>query len=95
MHQGFLHGPGQEGHDHVRIDDIEDLVASPREASDVIMERSSRWLSVVLQIPQVPWAHVGALEVADEDVLEVGLVLDSARWEVFQPCSRRVGQEQR
>ena len=51
-------------------------------------------LSVVLEIPWVPMALVCALEISHEDLFQVRPTLDSVGRKVFQPCSRRIGQEQ-
>ena len=67
--QGLAGGPRQEGSDDVGVCDIRQLIALPREASNVLMESLSRLLSVIFQIPGVPRARVGALEVFHKDLL--------------------------
>ena len=51
-------------------------------------------LSVVLEIPWVPRVLVCALEIPHKDLFQVRPTLDSVGWKVFQPRSRRIGQEQ-
>ena len=58
------------------------------------MEGFSSLLSVVLEVPWVPRALVCALEVSQEDLLQVRPILDSVGREVFKPCSCRIDQEQ-
>ena len=51
-------------------------------------------LSAVFEIPWVPRMLVHALEVSHKDLFQVRPTLDSVGRKVFQPCSRRIGQEQ-
>ena len=45
--QGLVGGPGQEGSDDVGVGDIMQLIALPREVSDVLVESLSRHLSAI------------------------------------------------
>ena len=58
------------------------------------MKGFSSLLSVVLEIPWVPRAVVHALEIPHKDPFQVHPTLNSVGRKVFQPCSRRIGQEQ-
>ena len=58
------------------------------------MEGVTSLLTAVLEVPWVPRALVCALEVPHEDLLQIRPTLDSVGWQVFQPCSCRIGQEQ-
>lgn len=93
--QGLAGGPGQEGSNDVGVGDIGQLIALPGETLDVQAESLSRLLPAVLEIPGIPRACISALEVPHEDLLQVRPVLNPVGQEVFQPCSRRVSQEQR
>ena len=94
MDQGLTSGLGQEGLDDIGIGDVGQLVALPREASDVLMESFLGLLSVILQILGVPRAHVGALEISHKDLLQLHLALNPVGRKVLQSCSCRIGQEQ-
>ena len=94
MNQRLTGGPKQESSYNVSIDDVRQLVALPGEAPDVPTEGFSGLLLAILEVPWVPRALVHALEVPHEDLFQVRPTLDSVGWKVFQPCSRRIGQEQ-
>jgi hypothetical protein len=65
------------------------------EAPNVLVE-SFIWLLVAApKVLGIARAHVGALEVPHENLYEVGPVVDATGWEVLQPGSHRVSQEQR
>lgn len=49
-------------------------------------------LPAVPQILRVSWAHIGALEVADEDALQVALGINAAYWKILNTCTRVVGE---
>ena len=66
----------------------------PREALDVPMKGFPRLLSIVFEILRVPRTHICALEVFHKDIFYVRPTLDSVGQKVFQPRSRRIGQEQ-
>jgi hypothetical protein len=87
MDQGLTGGPRQESLDDIGISDVRQLVALSGEASDVLVESLVLLLSIVLQIPGVPVACVGALEVFHKDLLQVRLTLNLVGWKVLQPSS--------
>jgi hypothetical protein len=58
------------------------------------MEGLVQLLPIVLEVLGVPRAHVGALKVPHEDLLQVHPILDGVGREVLQPCPGRVDQEQ-
>ena len=96
MHQGLIGHPGQEGSYHVGVGvgDIRKLIALSGEAPDVPTEGLSFLLMVVLEVPWVSRALVCVLEVSHKDLLQIHPTLDHVGWQVLQPCSRRIGQEQ-
>ena len=94
MNQGLTGGPRQETSYNVSIGDVRQLVALPGEASNVPTKGFSGLLSVVLEIPWVLRTLVRALEVPHEDLFQVRPTFDSVGRKVFQPWSRRIGQEQ-
>lgn len=95
MDQGLACGPRDESHDDVHVEDIGELVALLGETPDVLSESLTGVLPAVLEVPQVTRVHVGALEVADEDAPEVGLVVDAIGGEVHDPCPCTLTEEQR
>ena len=94
MNQGLTGRPGQEGPYHVDVGDVRELVALPGEAPDVPTKGFPGLLSVVFEIQWVPRTLVCALEIPHEDLFQVLPTLDSVGRKVFQPCSRRIIQEQ-
>ena len=68
MSQGLAGGPGQENSYDIGIGDVGQLVALPREATDVPTKSFLGLLSVVFEIPWVPRTRVCALEVSHEDL---------------------------
>ena len=69
MNQGLTGHPRQEGSYHDGVDDIRELIALPREASDVPVEGLTGLLTAVLEVPWVPMALVRALKVSHKDLL--------------------------
>jgi hypothetical protein len=67
--QGLIGGPQQEGPDHVGVGDVGQLIALLGEMTNVLAESFVRLLPKVLEVPRVPRAHVGALEVTHKDLL--------------------------
>jgi hypothetical protein len=65
-----------------------------RETPDVIPKGFTRLLLAASEIPRVAGAHIGSLEVPLEHSHEVVLVVDLSRWEVLEPGSSGVRQEQ-
>jgi hypothetical protein len=50
----------------------------PQEASDVISQGLIWFLSTGLEVPWVSWTHVHALEIFNENFLEIGPTLDTS-----------------
>ena len=94
MNQGLAGGPRQEGSYNVGVGDVRRLVALSGEAPDVPIKSFPKLLLAVFKIPWVPRTRVCALKVSHEDLFQVRPTLDSVGRKVFQPCSRRIGQEQ-
>ena len=92
MYQLLPGGTGDEGSDDVGVCDVEELSALLGESPDEVSEGLIGLLTVAPEVPGVPRAHVCALEVSDEDLDQVGPVVDHALREVFEPCSGRIGQ---
>jgi hypothetical protein len=57
---------------------------------DVASEGFAQFLPVALQIPGVSRTHVHALEVVDEDLLEVIPTVDGIFRQMIQPDSNRI-----
>jgi hypothetical protein len=64
------------------------------ETLNVIPKGFIRLLFAASKIPRVAKAHVGSLEVPLEHSHEVVLVVDLSRWEVLEPGSSGIRQEQ-
>ena len=62
------------------------------ETPDEVSEGLIGLLSAAPEVPGVPRVHICALEVPDEDLDQVGPVVDHALREVLEPCSGRIGQ---
>jgi hypothetical protein len=71
-----------EGVDHIGINDVWELIVLLREALNVIPEGLVICLLAVAEIPGVPWAGVGTLEVVDEDCIR-----DAAGLKLLEPSS--------
>ena len=69
MNQRLIGSLGQESSYNVSINDVRKLIALLGEASDVPMEGFTGLLSVVLEVPWIPRALVGALGVPHKDHL--------------------------
>ena len=94
MNQRLAGGLGQESSYNVGIGDIRKLIALLGEAPDVPTEGLTGLLTAVLEVPWVPRAFVRALEVSHKDLLQIHPTLDCVGWQVFQPRSCQIGQEQ-
>ena len=80
MNQRFIGSPRQEGSYNVGVGDVRELVALPREASDVPTEGLTGLLSAVLEVPWVSRAFVRALEVPHKDLHEIRPTLNGVGW---------------
>ena len=76
-----------EGIDHIGIGDVWELIALLGEALNVLLEGLIGPLLVVVEIPGVPRAGVGTLEVADEYRTEIAPAADAAGLELLEPSS--------
>jgi hypothetical protein len=76
-----------EGVDHIGVGDVRELIALLREALDVLLEGLIGPLLVFVEVPSVPQACVGTLEVADEDRTENALIADAAKLELLKISS--------
>ena len=74
--------------------DVGELGALLGESPDEVSEGLIGLLPASPEVPGVPRAHVSALEVPDEDLDEVGPVVDHAVRKVLEPCSSCIGQMQ-
>ena len=90
MNQGLTCGPRKERPNDVGIFHVGDSIALLGEAPDVLMERLSRLLLTVLEVPWVSKAFVRALEVSHKDLPQIRPVMDLVRREVLEPCMGRV-----
>ena len=68
MHQVPAHHAFEEGVDDLDVGDARELGAMLGEASHVVAQGFVGLLSTPSEIPGVPRVHVGALEVAHEDL---------------------------
>jgi hypothetical protein len=66
----------------------------PGEAPDVIPEGFTWFLLAALEVPRVAEAHVGPLEISLKHPYEIVPVVDLSRWEILEPGSGGVGEEQ-
>jgi hypothetical protein len=67
-------------------------VALSGELPNVIPEGLAWLLSATLHIPRVVWPHVCALEVANEDLLEILPAINQISIQVVKPSPGRVGK---
>jgi hypothetical protein len=67
--QGLTGTPRQKGPDHVSVGNVGQLIALLGEAMDVLVESFVWLLPIIIKVPEVPQAHVGALEVNHKDLL--------------------------
>lgn len=60
------------------------------EPLDVILETLTAVLGTTLEVPGSPSAFIGALEVFDECLPEVGLVVDGVNWQMLERGPRPI-----
>jgi hypothetical protein len=94
VYQGLIGGPRQKDPNHVGVGDVGELIALLGEASDVLVESFIRLVPIVLEIPGVPRAYIGALEVTHKDLLKVRPTSNLVGREMLQPCTCQVGEVQ-
>ena len=78
-----------EGVDHVGVGDVWELIALLGEALNVLLEGLVGPLPIVAEIPGVPQAGVGTLELAGEDRTEIAPAADAAKLKLLEPSSGR------
>jgi hypothetical protein len=76
MHYDLTTSARPECRDDIGITDPGEFMPLPRKSSDVILEGFNQLLPTALQIPGVIRPHVCALEVIDEDLLEILLAIN-------------------
>jgi hypothetical protein len=74
-----------EGVDDISIGDVGELIVLLGEALNVLREGLVSPLPIIVEIPGVPWAGVGALKLADEDRAEIAPTTDATRLELLKP----------
>jgi hypothetical protein len=74
-----------EGVDDINIGDVGELIVLLGEALNVLPEGLVSPLPIIVEIPGVPWAGVGALKLADEDRAEIAPTTDATRLELLKP----------
>jgi len=94
VYQLFTGGTGDEGSDDVGVSDVGELGALLGESPDEVSEGLVGLLPAAPEVPGVPRTHICALKVPDEDLDQVGPVVDHALREMLEPCSGRIGQVQ-
>ena len=77
VNQGLTGGPRPKSSYNVGVGDIRYLLALLREAPNVPAEGFFGLLSAVFEVPWVPRARVGALEVTHKDLLQVRPIVDA------------------
>jgi hypothetical protein len=82
-HQVVASGAGEERADDIRIGDVGQLSALLRKSPDVVPEGFSQLLAAASEIPEVPRAHVCALEVASESFDQVVPVGDLRKMQML------------
>ena len=87
MHQVPAGRTLEESVDDLDVGDTRELGALLGEASHVVTQGLAGLLATPLEVPGIPRAHVRALEVAHEDVDQVGPVVDLICRQVLEPRS--------
>jgi hypothetical protein len=85
MHDRLVGHPLYEGTNHIGVLHIGEVIALLGEAADVLAESLTCLLPTNPQVPGIPWAHVGALEVANEDVFVATPGVDPTYRQVLDP----------
>src|SRR6185436_15329466 len=95
MHQVPARRTLDEGVDDLDMGDAGELGALLGEASHVVTQGLAGLLATPFEVPGVPRAHVRALEIAHEDMDQVGPVVDLIRRQVLEPRSCGVSKMKR
>jgi len=77
----------EESVDDLDVRDAGELDALLGEAPHVVAQGLIGLLTAPFEVPGVPRAHVSALEVADEDLDQVGPIVDLVHGQVLEPRS--------
>ena len=64
------------------------------EASSVLLERFSRFLLALAEVPRIAEADIGSLEVSLEHPDQIGPIMDLVSWELLEPPASGVGEEE-
>jgi len=91
VYQLLVGGTGDEGSDDIGVCDVGELGALLGETPDEVSEGLIGLLPAAPEVPGVLGAHVCALEVPNEDLDQVGPVVNHALREVLKPRSGRIG----
>ena len=83
MNERLTVGAEGERQDDFGVDGAGEFVALLGEAADVVLEIFTLLLLAIAEVPWVFGANVGAQEIADEDVVELGPAVDPARRQVL------------
>jgi hypothetical protein len=78
-HQVSASGAGEESPDDIRVGNVGQLGVLLRKPPDVLSEGLPWLLAAASEIPRVPRAHVGALEISRENLDQIVLVGDLRR----------------
>ena len=87
MHQVSARRALEEGVDDLDVGDVGELGALLGEALHVVTQGLIGLLATLFEVPGVPRAHVRSLEIAHEDLDQVGPVVDLVRGQVLEPRS--------
>jgi hypothetical protein len=86
MDHGSTASARLECRDDIGVADLLEFMALPEESTDVITKRFARLLPATLQVPRVVEAHIRALGVAGEVLLESFPTINHVSWQVVHPC---------
>ena len=95
VHQVPARRAFKEGVDDLDVGDARELGALLGEASHIVAQGLIGLLATPFEVPGVPRAHVCAMEVAHEDLDQVGPVVDIIRRQVLEPRSCGVSKVKR
>lgn len=88
MDESLVGGAISKGTYHVDVGGIEEFISLLGEPPDVILKTPIALLGTYLEVPRAPKAFVGALEVSDKSLPEVGPVVDGVGWQMLEPGPR-------
>jgi hypothetical protein len=88
MDESLVGGAISEGTYHVDVGGIEEFISLLGEPMDVTLKTLAALLGTSLEVLRAPKAFVGALEISDKSLPEVGPVVDGADWQMLEPGPR-------